>query len=119
MALLLEKRKRDDYLDIVKGVAIFSVVLGHCIQYGSGAEFLEENLFFYNDIYRFIYSWHMPLFMLVSGYLFSFSVKRHEWSSLLKNRFNQLLLPILSWSLLVAIVLRTMGGTLVCFLIAL
>ena len=33
------RKKRDAYLDVVKGFAIISVVLGHCIQFGSGAEF--------------------------------------------------------------------------------
>lgn len=108
--MLVQVGKRDAYLDIVKGIAIFAVVFGHCIQFGSGAEFLNGH-FFYNDVFfRFIYSWHMPLFMLVSGYLFSFSVKRHDWLSLLKSRFKQLLMPMLSWSLLIAIILRTLGG---------
>jgi len=115
VSILAEVRKRDAYLDIVKGVAIIAVAFGHCIQFGSGAEFLKGD-FFYNDVFRFIYSWHMPLFMLVSGYLFSFSVNRHDWSSLLKSRFKQLLLPMLSWSLLIAIVLRTLGGDISPFL---
>lgn len=27
---------RDDFLDILKGLAIFLMVFGHCIQFGSG-----------------------------------------------------------------------------------
>lgn len=104
------KKKRDAYLDIVKGVAIIAVVVGHCIQFGSGAELMKGD-FFYNDVFRFIYSWHMPLFMLVSGYLFSFSVRRHDWWALVISRFKQLVLPMLSWALLITIVLCTLGGS--------
>ncbi|WP_075428910.1 acyltransferase family protein [Selenomonas sp. GACV-9] len=105
----MEVKKRDAYLDIVKGIAIIAVVVGHCIQFGSGAEFMQGD-FFYNDVFRFIYSWHMPLFMLVSGYLFSFSVRRHDWRALIISRFKQLVLPMLSWAILITIVLCTLGG---------
>jgi len=105
----VEVKKRDAYLDIVKGIAIIAVVVGHCIQFGSGAEFMQGD-FFYNDVFRFIYSWHMPLFMLVSGYLFSFSVRRHDWQALVISRFKQLVLPMLSWAILITIVLCTLGG---------
>lgn len=103
-------KQRDAYLDLVKGIAIIAVVVGHCIQFGSGVAFMQEEGYFYNDIFRFIYSWHMPLFMLVSGYLFSFSTKRHEWKELLKSRFTQLLIPMLSWAALITIALSLRGG---------
>lgn len=103
------RKKRDAYLDVVKGFAILSVVFGHCIQFGSGADFMQGE-FFYNDVFRFIYSWHMPLFMLVSGYLFSFSLKRNDWRELIASRFKQLVLPMLSWALLITIVLCAFGG---------
>ena len=64
-----------------------------------------------NDLFRFIYSWHMPLFMLVSGYLFSFSVKRHDLKDLIASRFNQLIIPMLSWALLITIILCASGGS--------
>ena len=110
-------KKRDAYLDLVKGIAIIAVVLGHCIQFGSGVAFMQEEGYFYNDIFRFIYSWHMPLFMLVSGYLFSFSIKRHEWKELLKSRFTQLLIPMLSWAALITIALSLRGGTILYYCI--
>lgn len=37
--------ERKIYLDVVKGIAIISVVLGHCIQFGSGREFLQSEAF--------------------------------------------------------------------------
>lgn len=50
---------RDERIDGIKGLLIFSVVLGHflelCGGVGSGA-------------YRIIYSFHMPAFIFISGY---------------------------------------------------
>ncbi len=106
---MIVKRKRDAYLDIIKGIAIIAVVFGHCIQFGSGSNFQNDRVF-YDNVFRFIYSWHMPLFMLVSGYLFSFSVRRHDWLDLIASRFKQLAIPMLSWALLIAMILRSFGG---------
>lgn len=66
-----EAPSRSEYLDFVKGTAIILVELGHCVQWGSGAAFLSSGLFFEDGLFRFIYSFHMPLFMLVSGYVFT------------------------------------------------
>lgn len=63
----------DIRLDIIKGIAIILVVMGHCIQYGSGNDYYTSALFFEENIFKFIYSFHMPLFMLISGYVFGFS----------------------------------------------
>lgn len=60
------------YLDTVKGVAIFLMVWGHCIQF-----FSVKGFDFFGDIvFKIIYSFHMPLFALVSGYLFYASASR-------------------------------------------
>ena len=66
--LTIEKIYRNQCVDGLKGFAILLVVLGHCVQYGLGeVNFNNENYFEY-PIFKFIYSFHMPLFMLVSGY---------------------------------------------------
>lgn len=52
--------KRDDLLDIVKGIGIMLVVLGHTLQ-GIYTDF-DNNL-----VFRLIYSFHMPLFFFISG----------------------------------------------------
>ena len=84
-------KKRNHFLDIAKGVAIFLMLWGHCIQYcmaNSGMSFLE------NGVFKFIYSFHMPLFMLISGYLFFFSFSKRDLASLLVHRTQSLLQPI-------------------------
>lgn len=66
-------KNRNEIIDIVKGIAILLVVYGHIIQIlyiGAGKSFFEDN------IEKVICSFHMPLFALVSGYLFYISYKR-------------------------------------------
>lgn len=53
--------ERDTRIDSLKGLLILLVILGHIIgTCGTGT--LNE------DVWQFIYSFHMPLFILVSGY---------------------------------------------------
>lgn len=71
------------WVDALKGFAILMVVLGHILQR------------FYSDdtlAVRFIYSFHVPLFMFLSGYV---SYKIFAWNSL-EKRFWQLIVPFFS-----------------------
>jgi len=63
------KRKRDPYLDNVKFVLIALVVVGHSLVPTLDA---HSN----RALYIFIYTFHMPLFVLISGYL-----SRNFWNS--------------------------------------
>ena len=91
-------KDRNSYLDILKAVTILFVVIGHAIQYGGGMENLSGGYFLYNPVFIFIYSFHMPLFMIVSGYLFAFSCKNKTWIQLLIAKAKQILIPLFCWS---------------------
>lgn len=94
------KNNRNTLLDNVKAFAIVCMVLGHCIQFGSGSHFEQEELYFLNPVFKFIYSFHMPLFMLISGYLFAFSVERRSWQENFRKKITSLIVPIFTWALL-------------------
>lgn len=49
----------------------------------------------------------MPLFMLVSGYLFYGSITRHSSKFNLKTRFTSLLIPIIAWNTINLIIVDT------------
>ena len=89
-------KSRNLYLDISKGITIILVVFGHNIQYGSFA--YKNDIFFDNPIFIAIYSFHMPLFMLICGYLFYHSINKHSWKYNFKSRFTKLVLPIIIWN---------------------
>lgn len=84
--------------DVLKLYAIFLVLWGHSIQY-----FLSTN-YFDEPVYRIIYSFHMPLFIMVSGY-FSLSSIKLSLLSFIKKKFIQLLLPSFSWIIVLQFVL--------------
>lgn len=91
------QKQRNIVIDILKTTAIILVVFGHCIQYGSGKNYLANDLFYENRIFKTIYSFHMPLFMLISGYLFSFSVNKVSWIDNIKNKAKTFLVPACIW----------------------
>lgn len=89
-------KNRDLTLDYLKAFAIILVVLGHSLQYGLGQ---PNDGIFDNWLMKFIYSFHMPLFMMISGYLFGFSVKKHSFKENLFGKLKSLLVPIAIWSI--------------------
>lgn len=93
------------YLDLVKLVTIYLVILGHVLMmmvngYAVGGRMIS-----------FIYSFHMPLFMLLSGYFVGGStLKKGVWEFLL-TKSKQLLLPAVTCTALVCVYLYFCRGT--------
>ena len=92
--------KRNDFIDFIKGVAILLVLVGHAIQYCYGAEYFLQGAYFSNPIFKFIYTFHMPLFMVISGYLLQQTLDHRTEMEVAKRRLRQLGLPILSFGVL-------------------
>lgn len=100
---------RNRYVDSAKGIAIFLMLWGHCIQscvVNSGIDFFE------NPVFQVIYSFHMPLFMLLSGYLFFYSFSKRNLPDLLARRTQSLLQPILLSSVLRYLLIDVFSGNL-------
>ena len=52
------KQSRLDYMDLAKGIGILAVILGHVYK---------------NTVFgTLLYSFHLPLFFLISGYFFHY-----------------------------------------------
>nr|WP_232058217.1 acyltransferase [Cohnella abietis] len=86
-------KERSITIDALKGFAIILVVIGHAIQYGSHDVFD----FFGHPLFQIIYSFHMPLFILLSGYVAYFSIGNKSNKSIVTSRINTLLIPFLCW----------------------
>lgn len=84
------------YLDYLKAFAIFTVILGHSIQNFKGSALM-------GSLYNFIYSFHMPLFMIISGYFFEKSLQANIFAVVMKKT-RELILPVLSFSVVAFVV---------------
>lgn len=95
--------QRDYSFDYLKGILIFLVVLGHCPAFlltPQGAEFDRWS----DPMFVFIYSFHMPLFMLTTGFFFS-KKKNSTLRELLPKQIKRLILPQLSWCLVCLVII--------------
>jgi len=82
---------RDTHLDAVKGYAIILVVLAHVAVYAN-----PENI--KSAILSIIYSYHMPLFFFISGYLVygRFGPTSLAW---IQKKFMQLIIPYILFTI--------------------
>lgn len=100
--------QRNNAIDAVKGFAILLVMVGHCIVLNGLAPTDPY-------IYDMIKSVQMPLFMLVSGVLASYGVKKSGRGSGMKKipqRAVSYLVPFFSWFVLAYLWTNGKAGTL-------
>ncbi len=79
-----QKNGRVKYVDIARGIAIISMVMGHTIQGLS---------------HEIVYSFHMPLFIILSGMFY----KERNFKETIKNIFFKLILPYVICTLVVEV----------------
>nr|WP_246174206.1 nodulation factor fucose acetyltransferase NolL [Bradyrhizobium paxllaeri] len=72
---------------------IILVIVGHLIQY---VVYRDEG-FWESPCFKWIYMFHMPLFMAISGYLSWRALLRKSFTRAIGDRAMQLLLPMLFW----------------------
>lgn len=82
------KKDRNVYLDVLKGVTMLLVVFGHTFQ-KTRSDWQEDTLW--------IVMFHMPLFMVISGYFFYLSVEKYDIMTFIRKKFLRLYVPSLFW----------------------
>ena len=81
---------RDREIDALKGFAILLVVFGHCLELADAGVFVP-NASLRHHLFTMIYSFHMQLFIFLSGYvMFKRSVR-------VGKSFVRLMVPFFSW----------------------
>lgn len=78
-------RQRLDYIDVCKAVGILLVVLGHTYTIP-------------NILYIIIYSFHMPLFFIIAGFVYNRANNKMAFHSYLIKKMKQYLLPYFVFS---------------------
>lgn len=88
---------RLEYIDLIRGIAIIFVVMGHVIQYNINGVAASA-------CFDFIYSFHMGFFFFISGCTASLSAEKNTWSNFyyfLYKKGCQLIVPFVVWGLVV------------------
>lgn len=92
-------KERIRFIDISRGIAIILIVLGHIIVYSEHCR----------EIYKFLYSFHISLFFIISGYTFKIP---KDYGFFIKNKFLRIMVPYFLWSILFLIPYIIFGQTL-------
>ena len=96
---MVVKKERNKTVDAMKGLAILSVVLGHVISENQGIVADQNKLF------SAIYSFHMPLFFVIAGFVLATSLPTHtQYSIWLKSKAAYLVVPSILISLLIWVI---------------
>lgn len=96
MRIMQAISNRIEYIDIAKGLAIVLVVMGHILQFDLTGESR-------NAVFNFIYGFHMPVFMALSGFVVGISngcVPKRGFKGTILRRIQQLAIPFFVWGLL-------------------
>ena len=89
------KKERLTYLDVAKGIGILLVVIGHV--YAFNRQIVDR--FFV----VWLYSFHMPLFFIISGMLIAYKDEKDIWK-FVKKRIKGILIPYVFFSIFSIIV---------------
>lgn len=97
------ENKRIEYLDAIKGFTIFLMVMGHAIAWNY-ADFNEICIYKFNQPInvktgQLIYSFHIPLFFMISGFLLYKTYYWKDFVSFFKKKVSRLLLYYLFFSI--------------------
>ena len=93
-------KQRLEYIDILRAFAIFLVTLGHALEYGGYCDGLLHGV---------IYSFHMPLFFAISGFVAAYSLRNDSdarldlpgFARLVWKKFRFIMIPYFAWNLVV------------------
>lgn len=96
--------KHIETIDILKGITIILVVIGHAVQGVASSQHLTLNTE-YSSIFilkQIIYGFHMPLFFIIAGLFINSWVKRSFKEAILQ-KILRLLIPYFFWSFITAL----------------
>ena len=80
--------KRIGYIDYIRAFAIVLMIVGHIIQ---------EDARLLMPIHEIIYSFHIPLFFFISGYVFSDNNLKLSTKEYIKKNIKQIMFPYLGY----------------------
>ena len=85
--------KRILFVDVAKAICIVLVVIGHYIP--------DNSPDWYVAVHDIIYTFHMPLFMFASGYVYIATVKDIPYGQFILKKLKRLMVPYFTTSIIV------------------
>ena len=86
--------ERINWIDSLKALAIFLIVLGHAINGDS-------------ILWHYVYGFHVPLFIIIAGMLAK--NKEGSFSEFFKNKFKRIMIPYYLWGIISIIIYHFIG----------
>lgn len=95
---IVNSKDRLAWVDTAKGVGIILMIIGHLVPSGT-------------FLHRWIYSFHMPLFFILSGFVFNWERYRNvSYRPFLRKKSKQLLLPYLKTAIWCFVIFGLISG---------
>ena len=91
------RNKRDNTIDILKGICIILVVYGHMAR-GLIDSGISNHKILLTEIDFVLYTSHMPVFFLIAGYNTEYSIRKHHIYNFLRSRLWAVIYPYFLWS---------------------
>ena len=94
----MKTAQKIDYINFLQSFAVTLVIIGHCLPKPNGTEMLP---LWAKIIHDMIYSFHMPLFFVLAGFLFINSFYRQSnsiqnFANFISTKFIRLIIPYFS-----------------------
>lgn len=116
------REKRIEWIDVTRIVAMLLVIYGHChyyrlltdfggIDYSVDKESYSLAFRVFSVSSNFVYSFHMPLFMMISGMCYNFTaMKTQTWYSFVYDKFVRLIIPFFFVTLFLNVPMKWFSG---------
>ena len=99
--------KKDGELEYVKAILYIFVVLGHAITTN-----IRNSISIAGDVFNIIYTFHMPVFFILSGIVYVKYDKKHSDKTIITKKYKRLIIPYCSMTIINYIVI-TLGRLIV------
>lgn len=111
-----------EWIEYVRVITMFLVIIGHCSYYNiisnyGGINYKDTNVDLclsgkmFGLIVAIIYSFHMPMFAMISGICFNWTLKKiSSIRNLIINKFYRLLIPFIFTTFFISIPIKYITG---------
>lgn len=102
-------RDRVDWIDSAKGFTMLLVIIGHCVDGYINAHMFPNLKLELQFTYDFLYSFHMPLFFILSGFLYYYTYSGANLRKIV-DKASELIMLYFGYSIVQCLIQIAMAG---------